>query len=328
VGAVSGLAMLNKNLVVLLVAAALAGFVADRRWAALHPGWLAAGGAIALLLASPNLLWQADHGWPQFEMAEVLEDRIGNENRATLLPLQLLFAGPLLVGVLVRGARWLARDGRAFRPLLLAWPVGVLACLATGGRPYYVLPLTITVLLAGVAATGEGAGLARVVRLAVANAAVSLVLSLPILPLRAADVVATVNEAAAEQIGWEQLTDQVAAVVAGLDDGERSRVVLLTGSYGEAGALDRFGPSRGLPPAHSPHNGYADFRVPTDDGATVVAVRLGVDFLRPWFERCEEVGRVDNGLGIDNEAQGTPIVVCRGLRGTWPEVWEELRFLS
>jgi 4-amino-4-deoxy-L-arabinose transferase-like glycosyltransferase len=329
VGGVAGIAMLNKNLVVLLVGALVAGFVVDRRWSVLHPGWLVGGGVLALAIAAPNLLWQADHGWPQLDMAEALEARIGDENRVTLLPLQLLFAGPFLVVVLWRGARWLAGtgDGRRFRPLLWAWPVAVVACLASGGRPYYVLPLTITVLLAGIAST-DAPGMRTVVRLAVANAAVSAVLGLPILPLRAADVVGAVNESAAEQVGWPQLVDQLAAVVDDLPEGERGRVVLLTGSYGEAGAIDRFGPSRGLPPAHSPHNGYADFRLPDDDGATVVAVRFDPAYLAPFFDRCDEVDRVDNGLDVDNEVQGEPILVCRGLRGTWSEVWEELRFLS
>ena len=105
-------------------------------------------------------------------------------------------------------------------------------------------------------------------------------------------------------------------------------MVLLTGSYGEAGALDRFGPARGLPPAYSAHNSYADFRQPTDDGATVVAVRYDRSYLERFFERCEEVDRVDNGHDIDNEVQGTPILVCRGLRRPWSETWDDLRHIS
>jgi len=39
-------------------------------------------------------------------------------------------------------------------------------------------------------------------------------------------------------------------------------------------------------------------------------------------------GTVDNRLDIDNEVGGAPILVCRGLRGHWPDVWKRLRFLS
>ena len=80
----------------------------------------------------------------------------------------------------------------------------------------------------------------------------------PLLPVSAGT--ADLNEAVAETVGWPELTRQVADVVSALPARERDSVVILTGSYGEAGAIDRFGPALGLPPAFSPHNSYADFR--------------------------------------------------------------------
>jgi 4-amino-4-deoxy-L-arabinose transferase-like glycosyltransferase len=328
-GSVAGVSMLNKNLLVLLGAALLAGLVAERRWDLLLTPWLAGGVALAVALAAPNLLWQADHGWPQADMARVLSERLAGENRATLLPLQLLFVGPAYVLVLWRGARWLASDARArpFRPLLWAWPAGLAAAFATGGRPYYVLPLTTVVVLAGVVAS-DRSQLHGLRWLIIPNFVFSVLFALPILPLSTTKVTAELNEAVAETVGWPELADQVAGVVEELPPAEQERVILLTGSYGEAGALDRFGPARGLPPVYSPHNSYADFRRPSDDSATVVAVRFELSQLVRYFDRCDQVAMVDNGMDIDNEVQGTPILVCRGLVGTWPDVWEQLRFLS
>jgi 4-amino-4-deoxy-L-arabinose transferase-like glycosyltransferase len=328
-GSVAGVSMLNKNLLVLLGAALLTGLVIEKRWDLLLTPWLAAGVALALGLAAPNLLWQADHGWPQADMARALSERLAGENRATLLPLQLLFVGPAYVLVLWRGARWFAADARAhtFRPLLWAWPAGLVAAFATGGRPYYVLPLTTVVVLAGVVASGRDQ-LHGLRWLVIPNFAFSVLFALPILPLSSTKVTAEVNEVVAETVGWPELADQVAGIVEDLPPAAQERVILLTGSYGEAGALDRFGPARGLPPAYSPHNSYADFRRPTDDDATVVAVRFGLPRLAPHFEACDQVATVDNGFDVANEVQGTPIIVCRGLRGTWSTVWEELRFLS
>lgn len=200
---------------------------------------------------------------------------------------------------------------------------------ATGGRPYYALPLTLIVVVAGVVAWDDaGRPHRRLAGLIALNAAVSIPLALPVLPLSSTKVTATVNEAVAETVGWPELTDQLAEVVRTLPEDERRRFVLLAGSYGEAGAIDRFGPSRGLPEAYSAHNGYWHLRRPQDDDATVVAVRYGVDHLTAHFESCEQVAVVDNGLDIDNEVQGAPIVVCRGPRGTWADVWPRLRFLS
>jgi hypothetical protein len=39
-------------------------------------------------------------------------------------------------------------------------------------------------------------------------------------------------------------------------------------------------------------------------------------------------GRVDNGVGLDNEEQGGPIWVCRGMRVPWSRAWPGLRHLD
>jgi hypothetical protein len=60
----------------------------------------------------------------------------------------------------------------------------------------------------------------------------------------------------------------------------------------------------------------------------VVAVRFRPEYLDRFFESCEVVAHVDNGFDIDNEAQGQPIYVCRGLRGRWEDLEPEMRYLS
>ena len=326
-GVVAGASMLNKNLLVVLGVALLTGLVVERRWRLLASPWLVAGAGLALLIAAPNLWWQAGHDWPQLRMARAISERIGTENRVTLVPLQVLLVGPAFLFVWWRGLRALhgAAELRRFRPLVWAWPVGVAAVLVTGGRPYYAVPLTLVLVVAGIAGTPWRPALPWLIA---ANAIVSVVLSLPVLPESAASVTGTVNETAGETIGWPELVGQVADAVAGLPPDERASAIVLTATYGEAGAVDRFGHRWGLPQAYSPHNSYADFRRPTDDAATVVAVRFDPGYLERWFESCDRVATVDNAAGVDNEVRGAPISVCRGLRGTWAEAWEEMRYLS
>ena len=185
-------------------------------------------------------------------------------------------------------------------------------------------------MIAGLVASEHRDGRGVLVALLAVNAITSVPLALPLAPSRSLRTlpIATVNEAVAETVGWPQLVDQTVRVVATLAPSERAHLMLLTGSYGEAGAIDLFGPPRGLPPAYSPHNSYPYFRQPRDDDATVVAIRLSVGWLTRWFSRCTQVGTVDNGLGVTNEVQGQPIVVCNGLRGDWSTVWPQMRFLS
>jgi hypothetical protein len=45
---------------------------------------------------------------------------------------------------------------------------------------------------------------------------------------------------------------------------------------------------------------------------------------------CAEVtqkAKVDNGYDLDNDEQGTPVYVCRGLKRPWSQIWPELRHL-
>lgn len=332
-GAVAGAALWNKHLPILLTVALLLGLVADRRWDLLWSRWLLWGGAVTALLIAPHVFWQAANGWPQLEMAAALSDRLGSENRATLLPLQLLMLGPFVVPLAIVGIRWLFRDVRTFRPLLWAYVAALALTFASGGRPYYPMPLAATLVIAGAVALGNRptSRAPRWVPAAVAvNLVVGLPLSLPVLPIDtlAASPVGDINDTLVEQIGWRSLAQQVANVVTAHRPAGTGRIVLLTGSYGEAGALDRYGPSLGLPEVYSGHNSYWYWRRPSDEAATVVAVRLPASFLDEHFDSCVAAGTVDNGYGIDNEVQGAPMTVCRGLRGTWQERWPDFQHTS
>ena len=327
-GAIAGLALLNKNLVVLLAIAFVVALALERRWDLVRSPWLVAGGVLALAIALPNLVWQADHDWPQVEMAQAIEDRIGGENRVTLLPGQLVLLGPLGAVLVVLGVRDLLRRPalRGFRALLWAWLIALALTFVSGGRPYYPLGFAIVVMLAAIA----GGRPRRFGWPLAANVVFVVPAALPLLPVDAvADYPpAALNETTAETVGWEELVDTVARAVQQLPAEERERVVLLAASYGEAGALERFGPDRGLPLPYSGHNSYASFRRPSDDGAPVLALRYEPEDLSSYFRSCRVVTRFDNAHDIDNEVRDTPLVHCRGLRGTWAEVWERLRRYS
>lgn len=331
IGIVSGIAMLNKSLVVMLGVAIVIGLAAARRWDLLRSPWIVAGGLLAAAISLPNLLWQASNGWPQLEMSQRISERLGTENRVLLIPLLILFVGPAFIGLMRRGAGWLRNDGGGsrYQTFLWAFVAGVAITFLTGGRPYYPVALTLMLVLAGVVAFEHSGRDARDLRgLIVINGVISLLISLPVLPISMANITSTVNETLAETIGWPELVTQVAATVDSLPDSERDGVVILTASYGEAGAVDRFGPSLGLPPSYSAHNSYADFRRPSEDSATVVAVRYQPERLAPFFEMCRQVDEIDNGYGVDNEAQGQPVIICRGLRTSWDDLWPKLRHLD
>lgn len=44
-----------------------------------------------------------------------------------------------------------------------------------------------------------------------------------------------------------------------------------------------------------------------------------------FFEGCDPVATVNNGLGLHNQEQGVDVVVCSGLREPWATMWPALR---
>jgi 4-amino-4-deoxy-L-arabinose transferase-like glycosyltransferase len=324
-GGVAGVALWNKHLPVLLSIALLGGLVVERRWDLLRPRWLLAGTALSLAIAAPTILWQVANGWPQIEMAASLSDRLGTENRILLAPMQLVMLGPLLLPLGIAGFRTLRTDEQ-FRVLLWTYVVALLLTLASGGRPYYPLPLAAVVVIAGVVVLADR-NRRLLATLVVANAVWTVPIAVPVLPAGtlARTPIPQVNDTLAETIGWPELAETVAHVVAALPHVESREVVLLTGSYGEAGALDRYGPDLGLPAAFSGHNSYWHWRKPDHDEATVVAVRMPRAFLEQHFTSCQLAASLDNPDGMDNEARSQPVWVCRGLQGTWEQRWPDFR---
>jgi hypothetical protein len=101
--------------------------------------------------------------------------------------------------------------------------------------------------------------------------------------------------------------------------------VIIASNYGEAGALDRFGAS--LPPVVSGHNALWSLAAPPD-ASTALIVGGQAEQSAEWFDSCELAGRLDNGVGVDNEEEGMPLLVCRDPLAPWSELWERFRHLD
>jgi hypothetical protein len=327
VGLVAGVGLENKHLVALLGVGLVVGLVATGRGGLLKTGWFAGGVALAFALWLPNLLWQADHGWPQIELGRHIAEEDGVENRITLLPLQLVLLSPFYVVLMYRGLRrlWSDLDSRF---LVVAYGVSLGFLLLTGGKAYYVIALLVVLLVGGVVdLDGRGPWL-----LLVGAAVTTAVVALPVLPIEdfAATPFAEMNDDVLEMTGWDDVVvPAVAEAYRMVPEADRDRVVILSANYGVAGAIDRFGPAQGLPEPFSGHNAYADFRRP--DEADPIPLLVGYDpggQADEWFTGCELVGRIDNGQDIDNDEQGSPIQLCDGITAPWSELWPEIRHIS
>ncbi|TWP43498.1 glycosyltransferase family 39 protein [Lentzea tibetensis] len=318
----------NKWLVLLLVAALGVSVLIAGPRKVLATWWLAAGAGVCLLLSAPVLIWQWQHDFPLLTVAAGISADDGAENRVLFVPMQLIYLSPVLVPVWIAGLVRLWRS-EEFRAVALAYPVLCVLTLITGGKPYYSVAMLVALVAAGAQPTLDWL---RNHRRAVPFAAVaaligvviSVVVSLPVLPLKALGPVLAMNKEQGEEIGWPELTASVSQVWQQIPPEQRATAVIFTRNYGQAGAIEEFGAAQGLPKPYSGHMSYADWGPPPDSMTGPVVLVGGVDN-SSLLTGCRVVLAHDNGRGIDNDEQGTRISLCAGTTAPWNKIWPDLR---
>jgi len=336
-GLVAGVALEIKTLPVFLLFGLFVGLLTCGPRSVLRSRWMWGGVLLALALWAPNLIWQATHGWPQLRLANSIAagNSGSSEPRWRLIPDQFLIMGPPLAPVWIAGLWRLARDPALARWRFVAVTYGVLVIvfLATGGKPYYLAGMYPVLFAAGagpvLAWARRGRGRLRtLVTVAAVSAVISVIVALPVVPaddLHATPVPA-MNYDAGEQLGWPRFAATVDREYRALPPAERASAVVLTGNYGEAGAVLRYAPD--ITRVYSGHNAFWDYGPPPTGAAPVLAIGYPTSDLRAWFTHLRAVGRIDNGLDLDNDEQGRLLWLCTGRTASWPKLWPEMRNLG
>lgn len=332
-GLVLGLGLLNKPLPAFLAAGVLAGVVIAGPRRLLGNPYVWGGAAITVVLFAPFLVWQAQHGWPQLEVSASIAGggSTSSEPWWAVIPFQFLLVSPLLAAIWIAGLVRLFRDPTVRDVRFLGWTWVLLAVvfMITGGKLYYLAGLLPVLIAAGalpvVLWLERGRSHLRRLALGTAlllSAVIDPIIALPILPAEHSDIVVAMNEDVGETVGWPELAAAVATVY-------EPGAVIVTTNYGQAGAVDRFGPEHGLPPAYSGHNAYADWGPPPDNASPVVIVGNELaEAADEYFTGCTQEATVSNAAGVDNAENGSPVLRCDGPRVPWSQLWPELRHLG
>jgi hypothetical protein len=164
----------------------------------------------------------------------------------------------------------------------------------------------------------------------VGYAAIAVPAVLPVLPVRVLHTVPLqkLNYDLAETIAWPKLVGQVARAYHALPPAERARTTILTGNYGEAGAIARFGPADGLPAAYSGANNFWLWGPPPARDTDAIVVNGDPAFLRREYATVRRIGTFRNGVGVSDDEQGVPLYLVTGLRSTWAQAWPRFRNYS
>jgi 4-amino-4-deoxy-L-arabinose transferase-like glycosyltransferase len=329
-GAVVGLSMYNKLLIAVLLVAIAAGIALVGPRSTLRSRWVVGGAALALAIGSPNIAYQATHHWPQLSMGRALADHNAGDVHIQMWPFLLLMLGPPLVPIWIVGIASLLRrpEWRMLRFLAAALPVLLVLVFIMGSQVYYPFGLVAVLFAIGCVPADRWMAASRRRRGVVGagvvlNAAVSLVIGLPLIPLSSLGntPVPGINQIAQDSVGWPAYVREVAGVYSTVPQAERAQTVIIASNYGEAGAIDKYGGAYRLPTVYSGQNQLYYERRPPATASVVVFVGGAVPDLRSQFASCAIVTHLDNLVGVDNEEQNQPVAVCRGPIGGWPAVW-------
>jgi 4-amino-4-deoxy-L-arabinose transferase-like glycosyltransferase len=330
-GLVIGVGLETKFTIAALPVAILLGLLVSGRRRMLASPWPWAGAVVAVALFAPNLAWQASHDW--ISVQYTLSHRGHTDGPIAYWAQQLLLFHPFFLAPAVAGMTVLRRDGR-FAPLVYAAVFVELIFFATGGKSYYAAPIYPVLYAAGAIWLDErvesSVRIATVATASVALIVVLLPIGLPVLPVQ---TMASLNlwharKDYADMIGWPELVQETAQVYVSLPADQRANAMIIAGNYGEAGAIDYYGPDLGLPEAVSPHLTFYYWAPPRLDSKTVVAVGFSLDAGNRFFGDCRQAGTVTNNLGIGNEEYGRPILVCSSPRRPLWQIWPSLQTLD
>ncbi|HEY1422372.1 MAG TPA: glycosyltransferase family 39 protein [Candidatus Acidoferrum sp.] len=303
--------------------------------------WLWYGVALALLIFLPNLTWQVRNHFISLDFLRHIHARDVHIGRAkNFLPEQLI----LTVGgffLFLRGMYFalISRDGKRFRMLGWMYLVPLTLFLAAKGRAYYLAAAYPMMYAAGAVYLEKT--LSRLGSLArnlihilvwivlVADAALIGAFTLPITPANSAWAAHAMkfNEDFREEIGWPELVATIAQIRDLLPAEERAHLGILAGNYGEAGAVNLYGPQYGLPRVISGINSFWQQGYGDPPPQTLIVVGRDLDEIEDLFDSCRPAAHTWNYFGVMNEeTRGHPnIFVCRTLRQPWPEYWKTAR---
>ncbi len=343
IGAGIGLGMMTKYTMLFLVAAIVtAVLLSNRLRPHLKSPWLWAGAGLSLFIFLPNLIWQVQNGFVSLEFLQAIRARdvaigrsagyLSQQFYVNLSPptLPLFFSGLYFYFAAPEGAR--------YRPIGWIYVIVLALFGLSQGRFYYMAP-AYPMMLAGGAVIGERwlatlspprhkAAHWLTIGLLAIGGVIGIALALPIAPVNSAlwQVTSDIHDNFAEQIGWEEMVQTVADIYE-RETTNYQALGILAGNYGEAGALNLYGPRYGLPTAISPVNSYwlrGYGRIPPD---AVIVLGFEESFLESLFAACTVVGKNENRYSVPNEESlfHSDIFLCEQPLRPWEEVWPTIQ---
>jgi Dolichyl-phosphate-mannose-protein mannosyltransferase len=353
-GAIAGLGLENKHTMLVFGFALVAGLFISGHGRLFGSKWVWIGGAIALAMFLPNLLWEAQNGWPQILVVRNAQEFKNVEiGPLRFLADQILFLQPIELPVWLAGLVWFfaAPEAKRFRFLSWAYLIVMIIFIVLHGKSYYALPIyPILMAAGGVALEQLFFGVQRRRWLASAYCSliviaglVTLPFGVPLLPVDTfiryseilpyargvkteRDPTVALPQLYGDMFGWKNMAASVTRVYHGLPPQEQSGCAILAGNYGEAGAIDYYGPALGLPKAISGHNNYFLWGPRNYSGQCVIVFGENADRYARLFGEAQLLATITDEHAMPSE-QGVHVYICRKPSAPLAILWPNFKMI-
>jgi hypothetical protein len=348
-GVAGGFGLLTKFSIGFFALGVLGAIICSRQYRLLSTSWPYLAALVALLLGSASIIGQIRLNFPVLiHMQDLRRQQLQRVTPTEFLFGQVLNLGPaiLLAGAGL-GYLLLNKSARTYRVAGWTCVFAFLILLLLQGKAYYIGPIYPTLFAAGAVALERVGGRLRqtgtllTVLLVGGWGLIGLPFGFPLVPpspmakyaaalgIKAAT---TTNRGTslplpqdyADMLGWEEQVSAVSGVYESVPQDQRAEAVLVARNYGEAGALEFFGPRHGLPQRVLLPGNYLIW--PPPDRLPDVAITLGFSAteLSHFFRSVKPVSTFDHPWMVDEE-RNVPICIAQGPYGNLDDAWPRRR---
>jgi len=299
--------------------------------------WFWAGAAVAAVIFLPNLVWLVRHDFISWHFLQHIHKRDVGQGRANgFIREQFVICVNLIAAPLwIAGLICYLRD-RRYRMLAWMYLIPLALFMIGKGRGYY-LAAAYPMLVAMGCVAGERwvLTLRRPWRWSVEALffatlfILGLLVSALLIPWasngRLKDFALRRNSDLREEIGWVEMVKTVSEIRDSLPPEERENVGVLTGNYGEQGAIEILGAPYNLPAPISMTNSAWLRGYPAAPPSTLIVLGFSAEQANEAFTSCRVAGHTIIPGGVKNEEgdEHPDIFVCGGPRKSWPDFWKE-----
>jgi len=127
----------------------------------------------------------------------------------------------------------------------------------------------------------------------------------------------------ADMLNWDEMTAATARIYNGLSDDERAQAVIVPSNYGEAGAIEFYGPRYGLPPPVCFIGSFWYFGPGELPGNVLVLVGHDPEGWLEYYDTVTKVDSVTHPFAVAEE-RNVSLMIARGPKSTLQDMWPML----